>query len=272
MSAFHRLLDKHRVVVVSGAGLSTASGIPDYRGEGTRARARNPMRFHEFVGTESARRRYWARAALGWPPVRDAMPNAGHVAVAALQNQQTVCGVITQNVDRLHHKAGSVDAVELHGALAEVVCIDCHSRFDRNDVQRRIAALNPHHGVTSAELHADGDASIDEDALAAFVVPACTLCSGRLKPRVVFFGDNVEKPVLASAWDAFNRGSALVVLGSSLEVFSGRRFVDEAHRRRWPIVIVNRGATRSDEKATLKVEADLSEVLQNWVACHAVAR
>lgn len=249
-----------RVVALTGAGISTESGIPDYRGPGTRHRARHPMRGAMFAADAEARRRYWARATVGWPRIRDAAPNGGHRALASLEASARLVGVITQNVDGLHQAAGSVRVVELHGALREVGCLACRASLARDAVHARLLEANP--GFGAHGQHApDGDVDLAPEVVASFRVVACEACGGPLKPRVVYFGENVEADTLARAWAAFDAAEALLVVGSSLEVYSGRRFVHEASRRRWPVVVVNLGPVRGGELATVHVEARAGEVL-----------
>lgn len=254
-------LSGRRIVALTGAGISTESGIPDYRGDKTRERTRNPMRFDAFAGSPAARKRYWARATAGWPCVRDAAPNAAHDALAFLGARRFLCGVITQNVDGLHHKAGSDVVVELHGALRQVSCLACGDVTPREDLHVALLACNPTFRVRSAAMAPDGDTDLLDEEVERFAVVACARCSGDLKPRVVFFGENVPPDVLASAWRVFDGGNALLVVGTSLEVFSGRRFVEEAARRGWPIVLVNRGPTRSDALATVRLDAAAGAVV-----------
>jgi NAD+-dependent protein deacetylase sirtuin 4 len=251
-----------RIVALTGAGISTESGIPDYRGPVTRQRARAPMRFSQFAGDEGARRRYWARATLGWLRIRDAAPNEGHQALAALEARGKLRGVITQNVDGLHRAAGARQVVELHGALREVVCLACGALEERARVHARLMAANESWAVPAPAAHApDGDVDLSDELVSRFRVVGCASCGGALKPRVVFFGENVEAETLARAWQVFDDAEALLVVGSSLEVFSGRRFVEEAARRRWPIVLVNLGPVRRGELATVHLDARAGAVL-----------
>ena len=255
------------VVMLTGAGLSTESGIPDYRSPESLARARRPIHGPEFVRSESLRRRYWARSALGWARMRAAEPNAGHRAIAALEHRGAVTHVVTQNVDRLHAKAGSRRVTELHGALADVGCLACGASEERDSLQVRILELNP--GWTEAhalDAAPDGDADLPADRVEAFAVPACVACGGVLKPRVVFFGENVPRPVVDEAFAAVDRAHVLLVAGSSLAVFSGFRFLRRAAERRIPIAIVNRGPVRGEEHATLKVEASTGATLEALAA------
>ena len=257
------LLHARRLVVLTGAGMSTDSGIPDYRGPG--APDRTPMTYQEFVSGPVARRRYWARSHLGWGRMRQAVPNAGHHAVAALDPTL----LITQNVDGLHEQAGSHDAVALHGRISDVVCLDCRRVTARRDLQHRLDELNPGWADAHTDVAVRPDGDVDLETTDGFVVPGCEACGGILKPHVVFFGENVPRDrveVCYSAVDALaDRTSesegALLVAGSSLTVMSGLRFVRRAARNGTPIVIVNRGATRGDDLATYKVEAGCSEFL-----------
>ena len=249
------LVRRKTVVALTGAGLSTESGIPDYRSPAALARVRRPIHGPEFVRSEAVRRRYWARSTLGWERMRAAEPNRGHHALAALERSGVVAHVITQNVDRLHRKGGSRNVTELHGALAEVRCLACGEVEDRDALQGRLVALNP--GWTSRDAHTapDGDADLAADRVERFVVPACAQCGGVLKPAVVFFGDNVPRAIVDEAFEAADAADLLLVVGSSRAVFSGYRFVRRAVERGTPVAIVNRGQVRGEEHATLKIEA-----------------
>ncbi|MFC7361074.1 Sir2 family NAD-dependent protein deacetylase [Nocardioides astragali] len=251
------LLATRPLVVLTGAGLSTDSGIPDYRGPGSPART--PMTYQEFVGSPQAQRRYWARSHLGWQRMGRAVPNDGHRALAALDPAL----LITQNVDGLHEAAGSRRLVALHGRVADVVCLSCRSTSSREQLARALDELNPdwlaRHGWVASRP--DGDVDLDETD--DFVVPACE-CGGPLKPDVVFFGENVPADRVArcyAAVEALGTEGALLVAGSSLTVMSGLRFVKRAAAGGTPIVIVNRGPTRGDALATYKLEAGCSEFL-----------
>lgn len=235
------VLAGRRLVVLTGAGCSTESGIPDYRGPGTAARARSPIEYRAFVGQEAARRRYWARSFVGWPRMRRSLPNAGHLALAALEHAGMVVGLVTQNVDGLHGVAGSSRVIELHGALDRVVCLGCRATSARADMQERLARLNPELANASPlEVAPDGDAAVEID-LERFVVPACEACGGVLKPDVVFFGEAVprERVAATEAWIA--EAQALLVVGSSLAVYSGLRVVKGARARGLPCALVNLG-------------------------------
>ena len=255
-----------RVVALTGAGLSTESGIPDYRSPEALTRLRRPIQGPEFVRSESLRRRYWARSTLGWERLRSAQPNAGHLAIAALEERGEIAHVVTQNVDRLHAKAGSHKVTELHGALAEVVCLACGALEERDALQIRLVAANPGFVDVNARTAPDGDADIDEEGISRFEVAACEICGGVLKPRVVFFGDNVPKPVVAEAYAAVDAAEVLLVIGSSLAVFSGYRFLRRAVERGIPILIVNRGPVRGEEHAALKLETSTGATLAAWAA------
>jgi NAD-dependent SIR2 family protein deacetylase len=254
------------LVALTGAGLSTDSGIPDYRGPNS-PRA-TPMTYGEFRSGEAARQRYWARSHVGWSRMRTAEPNAGHHALAALERSGVVRSVITQNVDGLHREAGQRSLVELHGRLAEVICLDCGRRGLRSDLQRRLAELNPGYALAHEAVSAKPDGDAELESTAEFRVADCEKCGGILKPHVVFFGENVPPDRVALCYGMVEglasedgRSGGLLVVGSSLTVMSGLRFVKRAHRRSVPVVIVNRGATRGDDLAEVTVDAGCSEIL-----------
>lgn len=255
------ILQARRIVVLSGAGCSTESGIPDYRGPETRRRARNPIQYREFMRDATTRTRYWARSAIGWPRFSAAQPNEGHRALARLEAAGLVQGVITQNVDRLHQAAGSRRVVELHGALGEVRCLDCEGIEPRERLQTRIATLNPGWSVQHVEMAPDGDAELAAEAAQVFQVPGCVQCEGTLKPNVVFFGENVPRERVEAAWALLDEADALLVVGSSLAVYSGYRFVLQAAKEQMPVAIVNLGPTRGDHLAQVRVDGRLGEVL-----------
>lgn len=257
------LLRGKRIVALTGAGCSTDSGIPDYRGPTTPPRARPPIQHREFIDHESVRRRYWARSMIGWPVLRDARPNVAHHALAQLERAGLVHGLITQNVDGLHDRAGS-PAVELHGAIRRVRCLACDARISRAALQEELVARNPRYASRAAQIRPDGDAELDDDP--DFTLVPCAACGGTLMPDVVFFGGNVPKPTLDAAWEVFDRADVLLVVGSSLTVFSGYRFVRRAVERAIPVAIVNRGPTRGDADATLLVDAGAAETLAGLAA------
>jgi NAD-dependent deacetylase sirtuin 4 len=249
------------IVALTGAGLSTESGIPDYRSPEALAKPRRPIQGPDFVRSEAVRRRYWARATRGWEMIRSAQPNAGHFALAALERESLVTHVITQNVDRLHRKAGSQRVTELHGALAEVACLACGRLEDRDAFQVRLVALNPDIPREIVSFAPDGDADLPPSQVESFRIPACLHCDGVLKPRVVFFGDNVPRPLVDEAFEATDGAGLLLVVGSSLAVFSGYRFLRRAVERKTPIAIVNRGPVRGEEHAALKIDAGTGATL-----------
>src|SRR3954466_11961838 len=252
-----------RVVVLTGAGLSTDSGIPDYRGPGSPPR--QPLTYQEFVSGPEARQRYWAPRPLGFGRMRRAAPNDGHRALAALDPDL----LITQNVDGLHEAAGSRRLVALHGRIADVVCLSCRRTTSRARLAQRMAAANPGFADLHATAETRPDGDVDLDDTAAFVVPDCDDCGGVLKPDVVFFGENVPAPRVQQCYDAVDAltpEDALLTLGSSLTVMSGFRFVRRAAKAGVPIVIVNRGATRGDELATYRLDMGTSEFLSALVA------
>jgi NAD-dependent SIR2 family protein deacetylase len=248
------------VAVLTGAGMSTDSGIPDYRGP-TAPKA-NPMLYDEFVGSVENRRRYWARAFRGWARMGRADPNDGHTALVRLESDGPVSGVITQNVDGLHEAAGSTNLIALHGRIADVRCLGCGEITSRELLQAELARLNPQSALDPeaghAELRPDGDAVVRE--WQDFVFPDCE-CGGILKPDVVFFGESVPKPRVRACFDLVEDADLLLVLGSSLTVMSGLRFVHRAVKRDKPVVIVNRGATRGDPLATIKLELGVTDFL-----------
>jgi NAD-dependent SIR2 family protein deacetylase len=253
------LLRDRPLVVLTGAGLSTDSGIPDYRGPG--APARMPMTYQEFVSGPAPRQRYWARSHLGWGRMGGAEPNAGHHALARLAPEL----LITQNVDGLHERVGTRRLVALHGRIADVVCLDCRATSPRAALQARLAELNPGFAERHADVAVRPDGDVDLEETADFVVPGCGHCGGVLKPDVVFFGENVPPPRVARCYDAVDglleHDGVLLVAGSSLTVMSGLRFVRRAAKAGTPVVIVNRGTTRGDELATYKLEVGCSEFL-----------
>jgi NAD-dependent SIR2 family protein deacetylase len=260
LSQAHDVLAGRPFTALTGAGLSTDSGIPDYRGPGSPRRL--PMTYQEFLSGESAQRRYWARSHVGWARMAHAEPNAGHRALAELERAGALRGLITQNVDGLHTGAGSRDVIDLHGRIADVLCVACGRRSPREELQRRFTALNPgfvEEAGAGVEAAPDGDAELD--ATSGFRLAPCLGCGGVLKPDVVFFGENVPKERVARAYGMVDGAGALLVAGSSLTVMSGLRFVRHAHKHGIPVVIVNRGATRGDEFATVRLDRGCSEVL-----------
>lgn len=266
LDEFVDLLAGGDVLVLTGAGISTESGIPDYRGPDGKRRVQ-PMQYSEFVGSSTARQRYWARSYVGWQRFSSAGPNAGHRAVASLQRAGIVGPVITQNVDGLHQAAGAAEVTELHGALERVVCLTCGDRTSRWDLDERMRQANPGYEVTSNEIRPDGDIALNALDVEDFVVPLCLVC-GRdtLKPDVVFFGESVPKPVVEHCFSLTERARALLVLGSSLKVMSGYRFVRRAAAHGIPVGIITHGPTRGDGEATHRLDAPLGTTLTELVS------
>jgi NAD-dependent SIR2 family protein deacetylase len=257
-----RFLSGRPAAVLSGAGLSTESGIPDYRGVTGRRRPTTPMTYQEFTGDEASRRRYWARSHLGWQAIAQARPNAGHRAVTRLVRAGAVSGVITQNVDGLHTAAGTPEAVDLHGRLDRVICLDCGDRSPRTRLDERLDAANPGFRAATADINADGDADLPAARATEFRTVPCEVCrTGTLKPDVVFFGENVPAPRVHHCYELVDAASALLVLGSSLTVMSGLRFVRRAARQGIPVAIVNQGPTRGDTLAALRLDLPLGPTL-----------
>lgn len=248
-------------LVLSGAGLSTESGIPDYRGPDGERRV-TPMQYRDFVGSPEARRRYWARAFVGWRTFSAAAPNDGHRAVARLQRAGHLGAIVTQNVDELHQAAGADDVLDLHGTLSRVVCLTCGARTGRSDLDRRMGADNPDFHTDVDEIRPDGDVRLEEVDVERFVVPLCDRCGAdTLKPDVVFFGESVPKARVEHAFALTDEAPALLVLGSSLVVFSGYRFVRRAAQNGTPVAIVTLSATRGDDAARLVLNEPLGPTL-----------
>jgi NAD-dependent SIR2 family protein deacetylase len=274
-----RTLADGGTVVLSGAGLSTESGIPDYRGPSGRARNATPMTYQAFTGSAAARQRYWARSHLGWRYITGASPNPGHRAVASLEQRGLLTAIITQNVDGLHQAAGATAVTELHGSLHRVTCLGCGQRTSRSSLDERLRAANPWwvpSGVmvppglegTQQEgrpaINPDGDVALESTD--GFVVVDCLACGGVLKPDVVFFGESVPRPRVDACFSQVSAASSLIVLGSSLTVFSGLRYVRHAVKLGIPVVIVNQGPTRGDPLASVRLEAPLGDTLTAAVA------
>ena len=266
-SAIDRLADflgsNSRVLVLTGAGCSTESGIPDYRDVNGEWKHPRPVMYQQFIGSEATRQRYWTRSVVGWRRISMAAPNRAHLALARLEAAGFLTGVITQNVDGLHTRAGSRDVIDLHGRLDTVQCLQCGALTDRADFQMRLLARNPFLADIAAETIApDGDASVANVDYQSIAVPACEACEGILKPYVVFFGEGVPPARIADAFTRLDNADALLVVGSSLMVFSGYRFVQAAVRDGKPVAAVNLGRTRADDHIALKVEAPCGEALE----------
>lgn len=270
VAALRRWISDHqRIFVLTGAGCSTASGIPDYR-DGNGAWKRSPpVTWQAFTGDPDVYRRYWARSSVGWPRFVQAQPNGAHAALAQLEASGRLAILVTQNVDGLHQRAGSREVIDLHGRLDSVICLDCSARVSRSAVQAAIIQRNPGWHATPSAVAPDGDADIDEAATAAFFPPRCEACNGLLKPDVVFFGENVPRERVVHAQSALQDCDAMLVAGSSLMVYSGYRFALMAAQAGLPLAILNRGRTRGDDLATLRVEADVGDVLSAATAAYA---
>jgi NAD-dependent SIR2 family protein deacetylase len=266
VAALSALLARGPAAVLTGAGISTDSGIPDYRGPETRRRARNPVQHREFVRSAAARKRYWARSMLGFARFAAARPNVGHKALVALERAGDTLGVITQNVDSLHQQAGSQQLIELHGALRSVLCLGCQARTPRPLLQEALRRENPDFELRAADLAPDGDADLADALIEDFRVVDCGACGGALRPDVVFFGENVPRPRVDEAFALLDRAYSLWVIGSSLAIYSGLRFVHHAHKRGQPVAILCLGPTRGDPFAALRIDADISRVLTRLVA------
>ncbi len=260
-NSYAAFIDKS-IAVLSGAGISTDSGIPDYRGETGRRRPSSPLTIKQFLSSPDFRRYYWARSAIGWPWIRDREPNESHRALAELENHEVVIGIITQNVDHLHYKAGSREIVELHGSLRRVVCLDCGKMEDRQDLQDRMIESNPAWTDRLATITPDGDAIIGREESRGFHPPSCRFCGGTIKPDVVFFGENVPRPRVDQSYALVDEADVLLVLGSSLTVRSGLRFAEHAVKKGKTLAVINLGPTRADDKAHIKHDGALAP----WLA------
>jgi NAD-dependent SIR2 family protein deacetylase len=250
------------VMILSGAGISTDSGIPDYRDSLGNWKRRQPVQHQDFLNNLTTRQRYWARSLVGWPLMQQARPNTAHFQIAALESRGLVSHVVTQNVDRLHQKAGSDQAVDLHGRADEIICVSCDYRESRQVMHEYCAALNPAFTLLHAGVAPDGDADLETD-FSGFRVPACPVCNGILKPDVVFFGDNVPRARVDAVFEGLRASRGLLVIGSSLMVFSGFRFCREAHRQQIPLAILTQGVTRADDLASLKLDNSIAGTLES---------
>ncbi|WP_341523783.1 NAD-dependent protein deacetylase [Pseudomonas sp. G.S.17] len=267
VDALRTLLAEKRFMVLTGAGISTPSGIPDYRDSDGVRRGKAPMMFTEFLALPDSRRRYWARAMLGWPRIRKAQPNPAHFSLAAMQRAGHIAGLITQNVDTLHDQAGSHDVIELHGSLHRVLCLDCGERFERAAIQLLMEADNHYLLGVDAIQAPDGDTLLDAAFEANFQVPNCPRCDGdRLKPDVVFFGENVAAPTAAKAMASVEQADGLLVIGSSLMAYSAFRLCKAINAQGKPLVAINFGKTRADELLDLKIEMSCDVLLPELAA------
>ena len=259
------LTDHPRLTVLTGAGISAASGIPTYRDHAGNWQSLTPIQHQDFISDGHTRQRYWARSWYGWPLIRDAQPNAVHFALLALERAGQVEALITQNVDGLHDRAGSQLAVDLHGRVDRVRCLDCAAFFHRQDVQEQLAAENKWPAITRDNARPDGDWDIPDHIIKSVHPPQCQQCGGTLMPDVVFFGGSVARPKVKKCLDAVAVSNALLVVGSSLSVYSGFRFCRHAHKLGVPIGIINTGPTRADELALMSITDDAATVLQSAI-------
>lgn len=262
LDRLQQLMADRPFVVLTGAGISTPSGIPDYRDDQGVRRGRSPMMYQEFLSAPESRRRYWARAMLGWPRVRQARPNEAHEALASLQSSRQIGGLITQNVDTLHDQAGSHDVIELHGSLHRVLCLDCGQRSERDSIQQLMEAQNPYLAGVDAVQAPDGDTLLDAAFEARFRVPRCPHCAGEwMKPDVVFFGENVAQVTAARAMAAVEKAAGLLVVGSSLMAYSAFRLCRAIADQGKPLMAINLGKTRADDMLDLKIEGSCEQLL-----------
>lgn len=264
LAALHDFVRSHpRLFVITGAGCSTEAGIPDYRDRNGDWKRPQPVTYQAFMGDAATRRRYWARSLIGWPVMAGARPGTAHRALAALEAAGRIELLLTQNVDGLHHAAGSRCVVDLHGRVDTVRCMACEARMPRAALQGELLERNPEWAALQARAAPDGDADLEGRDFSRFDVPACARCgTGVLKPDVVFFGENVPRPRVDAAHAALARSDALLVAGSSLMVYSGYRFVQAAVDRGLPVVAINQGRTRADALLALKVQQDVGQALQ----------
>jgi len=254
-----------RIFVLTGAGVSTGSGIPDYRDSAGEWKHRKPVDYRDFVREHAVRQRYWARSAIGWPRISKAEPNAAHIGLVSLEKQLAELVIVTQNVDGLHQRAGSSRVIDLHGTLERVVCLDCGTYFSRLKIQEYLLRHNPQLEGLSAGLAPDGDAQRVGTDFTEIEIPHCDHCDGLLKPDVVFFGENVPGQRISECFDALEVADAVLVVGSSLMVYSGYRFILKAQTRNIPIAAINIGKTRADDLLSLKIERDCGETLTDLV-------
>ena len=253
--------DRKRLLLITGAGCSTGSGIGDYRDDQGLWKISSPIQHQDFLRSETARKRYWMRSQLGYPSFRNARPNPAHYCLARLDSNANMVGLITQNVDRLHQKAGQRDVIDLHGRLDEVICLDCNAVTPRDQIQNWLESKNAFVNDFDFELRPDGDASLESDDFSFFKVPDCPKCGGFIKPNVVFFGGAVPKNITEECLNRVMSSDGVLIIGTSMMAFSGFRIVRVAHERGLPIASLNLGITRADEMVTLNIKADCVEVL-----------
>jgi NAD-dependent SIR2 family protein deacetylase len=254
------LADKRNLVVLSGAGISVGSGIPTYRDKAGNWKRSDPIQHQDFMSRKSARQRYWLRSYSGWPAVASAVPSPSHHVIAELERRKIVKMVVTQNVDRLHQQAGSRNVIDLHGRIDEVICMHCHRVIPRHALQPKLKLLNPFFSQ-QGEMAPDGDADVAEDSVSSVEVPLCEDCDGILKPNVVFFGDNVDKSIVQHVYDGIDDSDGMLIVGTSLKVFSGYRFCRYAAKQGKPIASINPGLSPGDDLIQTIVRGDSDDVL-----------
>ncbi len=260
---FDFIQSQSNVLVLTGAGLSTQSGIPAYRNKDGLWLRRTPIFYQDFIRCPVARRRYWARSFFGWHHIAESKPNAGHMGLAQMEKDGLIKHLITQNVDALHERAGSQLVIEIHGQLGRVKCLDCHAQFDRHEIQDRLQELNKHWSAEILGYNPDGDVDLDEAAYPDFHVADCAQCRGPLKPDVVFFGESVPPEISSSVHRAIDQCGAVLIIGSSLVVMSGYRIAKQAHAMGKPVAAINQGRTRADDLLQFKVDSDCVEAIQS---------
>lgn len=256
------IADHPRLFVLTGAGVSTGSGIPDYRDDQGEWKRKQPVQYQDFVRSDATRKRYWARSLVGWRWFASARPNRAHIALARLEAVGRVHQLVTQNVDRLHQQAGSEKVIDLHGRLDRLICLDCGAETQREAFQQELETLNPQFTELSADAAPDGDADLEGIDFAQLNIPACSNCGGLLKPHVVFFGESVPRTRVETALRQLRDSDAVLVVGTSLMVFSGFRFIREAAKSGQPIAAINRGRTRADDLFTHKIHAHCADTLE----------
>lgn len=265
----YRFIQLHpRLLALTGAGVSLASGIPTYRDENGVWQRGAPLQHYDFIQKEAVRKRYWARSFVGWPTISQAQPNAAHQALAKLEQFGVVEQLVTQNVDNLHQAAGHQQVIDLHGNLQRVVCLQCANKTTRAEQQARLAELNPQLASLQAEIRPDGDAALPDDYFEQVNLPDCLVCGGVLMPDVIFFGGTIPVPRVEQCLTALEQADALLVVGSSLKVYSGYRFCVRAKEWGKPIILLNPGNTRADDLAQLHIRAACGEVLTELVECY----
>ncbi|XP_065221248.1 NAD-dependent protein deacylase Sirt4-like [Planococcus citri] len=260
------LSHKSKTLVITGAGVSTESGIPDYRSKDVGLFARSnhkPMTYQKFIESDAGRRRYWARSYVGWSSYSKISPNSVHRALKKLEDDDFISTIITQNVDNLHKKCGSRNVIELHGTLFQVICLSCQNSLDRFEFQKMLESLNPKFNVTPSMIRPDGDVDLPEEFVLSFNIPSCPKCDGILKPDVVFFGENVPLHRVKHIQRVVESSTAVLVLGSTLETFSSYRIILQARDLKVPVYMINIGPTRADNLATFKVSAKCGEVFEH---------